>query len=89
MMKFSPRALALGCPFSSLLSPPRSFSSNVIVVAPLMSPSEFLNLLTTALRAWIYYPNAKSLVITNELWEAGELVLDGLGLFTQLVPFNY
>ena len=53
-----------------------------------MSPSEFLNLLTTALRSRIYYPNAKSLIITNELWEAGELVHDAPGLFTQLASFN-
>lgn len=40
-----------------------------------MSPSELLNLHTAAPRAWIYYPNAKSLVITNELWEAGGLYM--------------
>lgn len=89
MVKFSPVLSHLVALFPSLLSPPRSFFSNVIVFAPLMTPSEFLNLLTTVLRSQICYPNAKSLVITNELWEAGELVRDGLGLFTQLPSFNY
>lgn len=89
MIKFSPVLSHLAALSSSLLFPPRSFFANVIVFAPLMSPSEFLNLLTTALRSRIYYPNAKSLIITNELWETGELIHDGLGLFTQLTSFNY
>lgn len=54
-----------------------------------MSPSEFLNLLSTALRSRVYYSNAKSLIIANELWEAGELIHDGLGLFTQLASLHY
>lgn len=87
-MKSPPVLQHLAALCCSLLSPARSFFSNVIVFAPLMSPSELLNLHTAASREWIYYPNAKSLVITNELWEAGGLVHDGLGLFTQLASFN-
>lgn len=41
-----------------------------------MPLSEFLNMITRALRSWIYYPNAMSLVIMGELWEDGELICD-------------
>lgn len=66
VMKLSPHAPTLGCPFF-LFPYPRSFFPKAIVFALLMSPPEFLNLLTRALRSQIYYSNAKSLVITNEL----------------------
>lgn len=57
---------------------PKMFSK-VITFASLVSLSNFLNLIMGALSLWIYYPNATSLVIMGELWEASELI-DAIGL---------